>query len=86
METGGRLAQTALLGVAALLLVGGAAAAPATVDQDKVLDDLLFDLQLVPLDGQVPAAFSLERVGDGRKVTLAEHHGRPMLLYFWASW
>jgi hypothetical protein len=53
---------------------------------DKVLDDLLFDLQLVPLEGQTPPPFELERLGDGRKVTLAEHRGRPVLLYFWATW
>jgi cytochrome oxidase Cu insertion factor (SCO1/SenC/PrrC family) len=53
---------------------------------DKVLDDLLFDLQLVPLEGQTPPPFELERLGDGKKVTLAEHRGRPVLLYFWATW
>jgi len=72
-------------GLALLALIGGASPAPA-VDKDKVLDDLLFDLQLVPLDGQAPAGFELERFGDGKKVTLAEHRGRPVLLYFWASW
>jgi cytochrome oxidase Cu insertion factor (SCO1/SenC/PrrC family) len=53
---------------------------------DKVLEDLLFDLQLVPLGGQVPAAFELERLSDGKKITLAEHRGRPVMLYFWATW
>jgi cytochrome oxidase Cu insertion factor (SCO1/SenC/PrrC family) len=53
---------------------------------DKALDDLLFDLQLVPLDGQTPPPFELERLGDGKKVTLAEHRGRPVMLYFWATW
>jgi hypothetical protein len=53
---------------------------------DKVLDDLLFDLQLVPLEGQTPPPFELERLGDGKKVTLAEHRGRPVFLYFWATW
>jgi hypothetical protein len=61
----------------------GSAAAPAA---DKVLDDLVFELQLVPMDGQTPAAFELERLGDGKKVTLAEHRGRPVMLYFWATW
>ena len=32
-------------------------ARPAAADGDKVLDDLLFELQLVPLDGQEPAPF-----------------------------
>jgi hypothetical protein len=53
---------------------------------DKVLDDILFDLQLVPLEGQMPPPFELERLSDGKKITLAEHRGRPVLLYFWATW
>jgi hypothetical protein len=67
------------------LLLGLLAAAPA-VAADKVLDDLLFDLQLVPMTGQVPPPFELERLDDGKKTTLAEHRGRPVLLYFWATW
>ena len=71
-------------GLVLLAVVGAAAAAPAVKDQ--VLDDLLFELQMVPLDGQPAPPFTLERVGDGKKISLAEHRGRPVLLYFWASW
>ena len=60
--------------------------APAGLAADQALDDALFELQLVPLAGQVPPPFSLERLGDGKRVTLAEHRGRPVLLYFWATW
>jgi cytochrome oxidase Cu insertion factor (SCO1/SenC/PrrC family) len=49
------------------------------------LDDLLMDLQLIPLDGQTPKPFSLESL-DGRRVALADFAGRPALLYFWATW
>jgi cytochrome oxidase Cu insertion factor (SCO1/SenC/PrrC family) len=66
------------------LTLGLTPTAPAAAD--KVLEDLLFDLQLVPLGGQVPAAFELERLSDGKKITLAEHRGRPVMLYFWATW
>jgi hypothetical protein len=66
-----------------MLLLAGAATPVAAAD--KVLDDLLFELQLVPLEGR-PPAFELERLGDGKKVTLAEHRGRPVMLYFWATW
>ena len=49
------------------------------------LEDLLMDLQLIPLDGQAPKAFTLESL-DGRRVALADLAGRPTLLYFWATW
>ena len=49
------------------------------------LDDLLMDLQLVPLDGQAPKPFALESL-DGRRVALADLVGKPALLYFWATW
>ena len=77
-------APVVLLALVTLALL--AAAAPAGAEKDKAVDDLLFDLQLIPLDGQVPPAFELERFADGKKVTLAEHRGRPVMLYFWASW
>lgn len=49
------------------------------------LDDLLLDLQVVPLDAQTPKPFALEGL-DGRRVALADLAGRPALLYFWATW
>jgi cytochrome oxidase Cu insertion factor (SCO1/SenC/PrrC family) len=49
------------------------------------LDDLLMELQLVPLEGQAPKPFTLESL-DGRRVMLADLAGRPALLYFWATW
>jgi len=49
------------------------------------LDDLLMDLQLVPLDGQAPKPFALDSF-DGRRVALADLKGKPALLYFWATW
>ena len=77
-------APIVLLALAMLVLLGSAA--PAAADKDKVLDDLLFELQLIPMAGQTPAPFELEKLSDGTKVTLAELRGRPVLLYFWASW
>ena len=49
------------------------------------LDDLLMDLQLVPLDGHAPKPFALDSL-DGRRVALADFAGKPALLYFWATW
>ena len=70
----------------ALLLLLMAGTTTPTAAANKPLDDLLFDLQLVPLEGQTPPAFELERLSDGKKVTLAEHRGQPVMLYFWATW
>ena len=54
----GRRNLAALAAALAVLVVvlNGAPATPA----DKVLDDLLFDLQLVPLEGKTPPPFELE--------------------------
>ena len=71
--------------LALLLLLMAGTTAPAAA-ANKALDDLLFELQLVPLAGQTPPAFELERLSDGKKVTLAEYRGQPVMLYFWATW
>jgi cytochrome oxidase Cu insertion factor (SCO1/SenC/PrrC family) len=71
--------------LASLLVLMAAATSPVTAG-DKSLDALLSDLQLVPLGGQASPPLELERFSDGRKVTLAEHRGRPVILYFWATW
>ena len=75
--------------VAGVWLAGGfpMRKAPGTSAQVVAgsLDDLLMDLQLVPLDGQTPKPFALESL-DGRRVALADLAGRPALLYFWATW
>lgn len=75
-------ALVAGLAVVGVMLSGAPSATPA----DKSLDDLLFDLQLVPLEGKTPPPFELERLGDGQKVTLASQKGQALFLYFWATW
>jgi cytochrome oxidase Cu insertion factor (SCO1/SenC/PrrC family) len=50
------------------------------------LDDLLGGLNLVALHGAAPPPLALERVADGKKVALAELRGRPVVVYFWATW
>ena len=75
--------MSAALALLLLLMAGTTTPAAAA---SKAFDDLLFELQLVPLEGQTPPAFELERLSDGKKITLAEHRGRPVMLYFWATW
>lgn len=71
---------------AAWRLTGERPAAPrgpggAAVD----IVELLWDLQIVPLEGKTPPPFRLERLGGG-ELALGDLQGRPALLYFWASW
>jgi hypothetical protein len=49
------------------------------------VDDLLFDLQFVPLEGRPAPPFGLTDLG-GRPVSLAGQRGTVVLLYFWTSW
>lgn len=66
----------------ALFLMSVSAAIPALAADN--LEDLLWDLQIVPLDDAAPPPFTLEAV-DGGKKSLANFLGRPVLLYFWES-
>jgi cytochrome oxidase Cu insertion factor (SCO1/SenC/PrrC family) len=67
---------------AALLALPGAAGAGASTDS---LEDLLFDLRLVPLDGKPAHDFTLPAL-DGKPVTLSALKGQVVMLYFWATW
>ncbi len=49
------------------------------------LEDHLFDLHIVPLDKEPSTDFRLASL-DGKKVSLKQFLGRPVLLYFWATW
>ncbi|HEY3099520.1 MAG TPA: hypothetical protein VGL14_11460 [Methylomirabilota bacterium] len=60
-----------------LLGVGSAGAAP--------LDELVAALNLIPLHGAAPP-LALERLADGKVVALPALRGRPVLVYFWATW
>ncbi len=76
----GHLRHAMMVALAVLAIV--LAVAPVTAD---TLDDLLFDLQLVPLEGQAPPEFTLAGL-DGKAVSLAQLKGRVVFLYFWATW
>lgn len=72
------------LGIAVLVALG-VALGPQVPPAAAELEDLLFDLQLIPLVGQDPPPFTLESL-DGKKVSLSDYRGKPVFLYFWASW
>ncbi len=67
--------------VALIVVATWCAVVPALAAQD--LEDLLWDLQIVPLDDPAPP-FTLEALAGGRR-SLAEFRGRPLMLYFWES-
>ena len=69
-----------LVAALALILLAAVPASAAT------LDDLLADLNLIPLKGGAPPPLALERLADGKTVALPEFRGRPVIVYFWATW
>ena len=71
------------LSLAATVLALALGAPTARAARER-LQDLVWDFQLVPLDGQTPPPFTLEAL-DGRKVSLADFRGRSVLVYFWHS-
>ncbi len=67
----------------ALLIGTLAVATPAHAAHD--VDRLLRELQLTALPGERPPAFTLPTV-DGGTASLADHRGKVVLVYFWATW
>lgn len=65
------------------VLVAALLGSPAAVGAADV-EDLLWDLQIVPLDGRAAPGFAIEDL-DGGTVSLADLKGRAVLLYFWTS-
>jgi hypothetical protein len=77
----GRLALVLIL--AGGLVVG--AAGTGSADTAAAVEALLWDLQIVPLDGATRPPLALPGLDD-RRYGLDAAGGRVVLLYFWASW
>ncbi len=69
--------------LAAVLAGSLAWAAPAAADE---IDRYVRELQLNALPGERAPGFSLPKVDGGGKTSLAEHQGKVVLVYFWATW
>ena len=69
-----------LIALGIMVALGGTPAAGAT------LDELAAELNLTPLHGAAPPPLALERLTDGKTVVLPYLRGRPVLVYFWATW
>ena len=65
------------------VLLAGLWLAPVSVATD--LDTLMRDFRVTPTGLKPAPAFSLKTL-DGRASALADHQGRTVLLYFWATW
>jgi cytochrome oxidase Cu insertion factor (SCO1/SenC/PrrC family) len=68
---------------AVVVLLVGLWLAPSSLAAD--LDMLLKDFRATPTGLKPAPAFSVKAL-DGKTITLADHRGRPVLLYFWATW
>lgn len=72
--------RTRALIVVGMLLTGVVVAHAAGVGRA-----LLDGLRLMPV-ATAPPPLALKRLDNGRTQTLADLRGRPVLLYFWATW
>jgi cytochrome oxidase Cu insertion factor (SCO1/SenC/PrrC family) len=70
-----------LLSLAVLIAGLGPATSTAAAD----LDGLMQEFRVIPAGLKPAPAFTLKRL-DGKVTALADQRGRPVLLYFWATW
>lgn len=89
LTTGLALALVALWMSGGLVPAPSDSAAPAgavpSLAGGRDLNAQLRALNIVPLDGAAAATFTLPTLA-AQRVSLADFVGRPVLLYFWATW
>ena len=69
----------------ALLFTGLGLATPATQAAAADLDALMQEFRVTPAGLKPAPGFKLKSL-EGKVTTVADHRGRPVLLYFWATW
>ncbi len=75
-----------LVAVVLLLAVGAVTWAPTAVPaQPRALDDLMMDLNIAPLEPQMPPPLDVTTM-DGGRMSLGDLKGRVVLAYFMATW
>ena len=50
------------------------------------LEPLLAALNITPVPDHTPPPLTLVRLSDSKPLALAALRGRPVILYFWATW
>ena len=65
-----------------LILIG---LLPTTSGLAADIDVLMREFAMTPTASKAATPFSVKNL-DGETVTLADHRGRAVLLYFWATW
>lgn len=73
----------ARLGTSALMLL---LASSVAFGADGLPRELLGGLRLNAPVTTIPPPLAVARLDGGRTLTLRELRGRPVLLYFWATW
>jgi cytochrome oxidase Cu insertion factor (SCO1/SenC/PrrC family) len=76
------MARSARLIAVAVLLAGVRLATPTDATD---LDVLMQEFRVTPSGLKPAPAFTLRNL-DGKTTALAEHRGRSVLVYFWATW
>jgi cytochrome oxidase Cu insertion factor (SCO1/SenC/PrrC family) len=76
--------RSARLSLTLLLVLVAGISYPVATSRATNFDDLLWDLQIVPLDSEPAPAFTLPTI-EGHTLSLTDLRGRVVMLYFWKT-